>query len=224
MSRSALTVVLLICLWPASLVAADLRLSEVLEGVRKRNGQLPGLSLSYKREIITRSMAMLGASTDADLATGRIHFKPPYFLKVQQETPRPETISTDGHILWWYIPQKNQVYRYRSNELGKELRLLSDIFHGLRAVEESFDVILIGFDENGEHQLKLIPNPPWAEIQHIMLSVSQGDYTIRRVEIHNYIGGITRFMLGDLSVKDKFLEDFFRFVVPEGVKVMEQEG
>ena len=167
---------------------------------------------------------MLGGSTDADLATGQIHFKPPYFLKVQQETPRLETISTDGHILWWYIPHKNQVYRYRSNELGKELRLLSDIFHGLRAVEESFDVILTDSDKKGEHQLKLIPNPAWAEIQHIMLSVSQGDYTIRRVEIHNYIGGITRFMLGDLSVKDKFLEDFFRFVVPEGVKIMEQEG
>jgi outer membrane lipoprotein-sorting protein len=224
MFRSVCLFLLLICLWPGSLVIADVQLSEILEGVRKRYGPLPGLSLSYEREIITRSMAMLGGSMDADLATGQIHFKPPSFLKVQQETPKLETISTDGHILWWYIPHKSQVYRYPSHELGKELRLLSDIFHGLRAVEESFDVILIGFDEKGDHHLKLIPNPPWAEVHHIMLSVSQKDYTIRKVEIHDQIGGITRFILGDLSVKDKFPEGFFRFVVPKGVKVIEQEG
>lgn len=224
MIKSVCTLFLLIVLWPTSVVVADLQLSEILNGVRGRYSQLPGLNLSYKREIITRSMAMLGGSTEGDLATGKIYFKPPALLKVQQETPRPETILTDGHILWWYIPHKSQVYRYSSHTLGKEVQLLSDIFQGLKAVEESFDVVLAGLDEKGEYQLKLIPNPPWAEIQDIMLSVSQRDYTIRKAEIYDSIGGITRFILGDLSVKDKFPEGFFRFVIPEGVKVVEQEG
>ncbi len=224
MLRPTFGLLLLITLWPVGIATADVQLSEILEGVRKRYGHLPGLTVPYKREIITRSMAMLGGSMEADLATGQIHFKPPSFLKVQQETPKPETITTDGHTLWWHIPHKSQAYRYLSHQLGKELHLLNDIFHGLRAVEESFDVMLIGLDDKGDHQLKLIPNPPWAEVHHIMLSVSQGDYTIRRVEIHNQIGGITRFILGDLSARDKFPEDFFRFVAPEGVRIIEQEG
>ena len=91
-------------------------------------------------------------------------------------------------------------------------------------MEESFDVMLTETDEKGNYQLKLIPNPPWTEIQHIMLSISQEDCTIRKVETHNQIGGITRFILGDLSVREKFPEDFFRFVAPEGVKVIQQEG
>ena len=224
MLRSTSTFLLLLFLWPASLATADVQLSEILTGVQKRYRDLPGLSIPYKREIITRSMVLLGGSIDADAASGRIHFKPPKFLKVQQDTPKPETIISDGNTLWWYVPHKNQVYRYPSHQLGKEIQLLNDIFQGLRGVEESFDVMLMEIDEEGGYQLKLIPNPPWAEIHHIMLSVSKRDDTIRKVEIHNQIGGITRFILGDLSVKEKFPEDFFRFVAPEGVKVIQPEG
>lgn len=201
-----------------------MKLTEILAGVQKRYGDLPGLSIPYKREIITRSMALLGGSTDADMASGQIHFRSPKFLRVQQDTPKPEAIISDGDTLWWYVPHKNQVYRYPSHQLGKEIQLLNDIFQGLRGVEESFDVMLMETDEEAGYQLRLIPNPPWAEIQHIMLSVSREDYTIRKVETHNQIGGITRFILGDLSVKEEFPEDFFRFVAPEGVKVIQQEG
>ncbi|MGD8226706.1 MAG: outer membrane lipoprotein carrier protein LolA [Desulfobacteraceae bacterium] len=222
--KAAFTLLLLLLLWPTSLAKADMKLTEILAGIQKRYGDLPGLSIPYKREIITRSMALLGGSTEADMASGQIHFRSPKFLRVQQDTPKPETIISDGNTLWWYIPHKNQVYQYPSHRLGKEIQLLNDIFQGLRAVEESFDVILMETDERGAYQLKLIPNPPWAEIQHIMLSISEEDYTIRKVETHNQIGGITRFILGDLSVKEKFPEDFFKFVAPEGVKVIQQEG
>ena len=224
MLRSVCTFLFLLILCPAGVATADMQLSEILAGVQKRYGDLPGLSIPYKREIITRSMALLGGSMEGDMASGQIHFRSPKFLKVQQDTPKPETIISDGNTLWWYVPHKNQVYRYPSHQVGKEIQLLNDIFQGLRAVEESFDVMLMEMDDKGNHQLKLIPNPPWAEIHHIMLSLSQGDYTIHKVEIHNQIGGITRFILGDLSLKKIFPEGFFRFVVPDGVKVIQQEG
>jgi hypothetical protein len=44
------------------------------------------------------------------------------------------------------------------------------------------------------------------------------------VEIHNYLGGITRFTLGDLTIRERFEEGFFGFVAPEGVKVIEEKG
>ena len=222
-TKTGRTFLLLLLLWPASLATADMQLTEILAGIQKRYGDLPGLSIPYKREIITRSMALLGESMDTDMASGKIHFRPPKFLRVQQDTPKQEAIISDGNTLWWYVPHKNQVYLYPSHQLGKEIQLLNDIFQGLRAVEESFDVMLMERDEKGGYQLKLIPNPPWVEILHIMLSVSQENYTVGKVEIHDQIGGITRFILGDLSVKEQFPEGFFRFVPPEGVKVIEQE-
>ena len=211
-------------LFQSSPASAEVRLTDILDGILKRYGDLPGLTVPYQREIITKSMALLGDQMKTDLAEGEIHFKPPYYLIVQQEKPRPETVTTDGNTLWWYIPKKSLVYQYPANKLGKELRLLSDIFQGLSEVGDSFDVIQSDLGNKQEYQLKLIPNPPWEEIEHIVLSVDRDIYSIKVMEIHNVLGNITRFILGDFSVRENFEEGFFRFVAPDGVKVIKEAG
>jgi len=215
-------VLLSLILSPSSPALADNQLSLILEGIRNKYGPLPGFAAPYTREIISKSMAMLGEPMKTDLATGQIFFKPPHFLKVQQKTPKPEIVITDGHLLWWYLPHKKQVYKYPSSKLGQELRLLSNIFQGLREVSESFEVILIEPENTDEHHIKLIPNPPWPQVDHINLSVLKGDYRIRIVGIHNHLGGITRFILEDLTVKENLKENYFKFVAPEGVTVIEE--
>jgi outer membrane lipoprotein-sorting protein len=214
----------LLMLHCAAVVPALDNLSDILDGIRKKYASIPGFVVSYQREIITSSMALLGDSVKTDLAAGRLYFRPPRFLKVQQETPTPETLTTDGNTLWWYIPQEKRVYQSPADRLGKELHLLSDIFQGLRQVEESFDIIQSGLDEKGDLQLTLIPNPPWEEIDNIILSVDRSDFHIRIVEIHNTLGDTTRFLLGDLSVQDQLKEEFFRFVAPDGVQVILEDG
>jgi outer membrane lipoprotein carrier protein len=199
---------------------AEEQLSQILGGIKKRYAQLEGLSVPYKREIVTKSMALLGNQMKADVATGRIFFKPPHFLKVQQETPTPEDLITDGNLLWWYIPQKHQAHRIPSSKLGNELRLLADIFQGLRGVEESFVVVLVGEDEKGL-TLELTPNPPWPDVHHINLSVNPKDFLIHRVEVYDPIGGVTRFYLGEVTEQKKFKQDFFTFVPPPGIQVIE---
>ncbi|MFC1868067.1 outer membrane lipoprotein carrier protein LolA [Thermodesulfobacteriota bacterium] len=199
-------------------------LTGILDGILKRYGGLPGLTVAYKREIITKSMAMLDDQMNRDPATGNFFFKPPNYLRVEQETPRPETVTTDGDTLWWYIPKKSLVYQYPSNKLGKELRLLSDIFQGLSKVGEGFDVVQSDLEDEREYHLKMIPNPHWEEIDHIDLTVDRGRFTIRLVEIHNFVGSVTRFILGEFSVRESFERGFFRFTVPEGIKVIKEDG
>ncbi len=221
MSKSSCALMLLIIVYLPILVLADQQLPQILDGIQKTYGQLPGLSLPYEREVITRSMALLGGGINKDLATGQIYFKPPNFVKIQQETPKPETMYTDGPVLWYYVPHKNEAYRYPSPDF---VQLLSDIFQGLRDVEERFDIVLLRINEEGRYELKLSPNPPWPNIQHLELTVSPVVYTIQKVEIYDSAGGITRFILGELHVEDSFPENFFRFDVPEGVNVIEEEG
>lgn len=200
---------------------ADEGLSDILKGVRKNYGHLPGLKVDYTREVITRSMTMMGNKVKGDLATGEIYFRPPYFLRLEQLSPKPESIITNGNTLWWYIPDKRRAYQYPSKDFGKELRLLSDIFRGLSQVEETFQVVLLGRNKGGEYQIQLSPDPPWQEINRIVLIVTKGHH-IRVVEIHNQLGGITRFTLKDLSPKKDFDAGFFHFVVPEGVKLVKE--
>ncbi len=198
-------------------------LSNILEGIRGKYGHLTGLAIDYTREVVTRSMSMLGNQIKGDLAEGRIYFRPPYSMRLEQKTPQPETIIVDGDTLWWYVPQKKEAHKYPFKDFGKELRLLSDIFRGLTKVEENFKVEMGATNEQGEYQIQLTPDPPWQEINRILLTVTK-EYDIGVVNIHNQLGSITRFTLDSLTQKEKFDKGFFRFVLPEGVRLVDESA
>ena len=206
---------------------ADDQATQILQGITGKYGHLPGIMVSYERDILTKSMALLGERVSRDRAAGLIYFMPPNFLKVDQETPTPEMILSDGDTLWWHIPQKNQVYRYPSNRLGKELGLLTDIFRGLKRAEENFDISILESDtgaleENGT-RIKLIPNPLWPDIDFVVITVTKKDFFIRAFEIYNTIGSRTRFRLSNLTIRETFEKGFFRFEVPAGTRLIEEE-
>jgi outer membrane lipoprotein carrier protein len=200
-------------------VFAEDTLSNILQGIKGHYGHTSGLSVPYTRDVMTRSMSMLGAQTKGDLASGIIHFKSPHFLRLDQEKPAPEIIIANDNILWWYIPDKKEAHRYRAKDFGRELRLLSNIFRGLGEVEESFKVQLQEKDEKGDYKIVLVPDPPWQEIDRIALTVSP-EYEIRSVRIFNALGSVTRFNLGDFTIGKTFEKGFFEFVAPPGVNVV----
>lgn len=201
----------------------DDSLNVVLNGILKRYGDLPGLAVTYQREIITKSAAILGDEMKSDIASGSFIFKSPCSLKVLQDLPREEIIITDCHTIWWYIPDKKVVYRYPADKLGKELQILSDIFKGLNKAAESFDITYEESTDKKAYHLSLVPKKPWEEIDHISLSVNRDDFNILVMEIHDLFGSITRFRLGALSVRKNFEKGFFQFIVPEGVEIQEEE-
>lgn len=223
-TRRNITLTILILLYILPLpIFADPTLSSILKNVREKYENLPGLTLTYQREIISASMSVLGEKGNRDLATGLIHFKPPYFLRIDQKTPTIETVISDGELLWWYIPRKKEVYRYSMQRSARELRLLSDIFQGLKEVEESFIVSFSEEEQTENIRLKLIPHPAWPQTESIILSISPEDYRILEVEIHDYIGGITRFTIQKQTIRNDFDKDFFRFEIPEDARVIEGE-
>ena len=180
------------------------------------------MTFHYEREVITKSMAMLGDQLKAEIATGLIHYKSPHLLKFQQETPTKEILVTDGNVLWWYIQAKNQAHRYSSHQLSQEVKLLGDIFQGLRGAEESFVIMQKGEDDQGALILEVTPSPSWGDIDHIDLTLTPGSFHIQKVEIYNLLGGLTRFKLGDAIKEEKFKDDFFKFAPPAGTRVIEE--
>ena len=54
-------------------------LSNILQGIKGHYGQTPGLSVPYSREVMTRSMSMLGAQTKGDLGLRHHSFQIPSF-------------------------------------------------------------------------------------------------------------------------------------------------
>ena len=213
---------ILISLSSAFAAGTDAQLSAILDGILRNYGDLKGISVPYKRDIITRSMAMLGNDVASDIATGNIFFMPPHYLSIQQETPGKETVTTDGQTVWYYIEAKKTAYEYPANSFGREISLLSEIFSGLGKVGDSFDVIQSGLEDMKDYHLKLVPNPSWEDVDYIDLLVERSSYSVRVVEIHDLLGNITRLTLDKLSIRKDLNKDDFRFKAPAGVSIIKE--
>jgi outer membrane lipoprotein-sorting protein len=209
----------------ALLIVGDISAREktdiILNGIQKKYSHLSSFRIPYTREVITKSMSMLGNQVKGDTATGDIFFAPPCYLRLDQKTPQAETLVTDGKIIWWHVPEDACAYKYPADKFGKELNLLSDIFNGLTQARKRFKVKMLP-SENEKYRLDLRPDPPWEEVDHILLTVTQKN-EIQIVEIHNLLGSVTRFNLKKLVLTDKLKDAFFKFVVPDGVRVIKDE-
>lgn len=201
---------------------AQINSKDILDGIKGIYGEMPGLKIAYKRDILSGTMALLNEQTGTDIAHGQIFFRHPHFLKINQELPNHEQVISNGETLWWYVPHKKLVYRYPSHKVGSEIKLLSDIFTGLEKVEDNFEISVIP-DKNIEQgfRIKLNPTPPWPDIDHIVIGVGK-DYIIKRLEIRNIMGNKTRFFFKDLSEQKNLDKDYFNFIIPDGVELVEE--
>jgi outer membrane lipoprotein-sorting protein len=218
--RAAALFSLFLLLFPGFSNGTEEALPSLITGIQEKYGAMPALSVPYTREVITRSMSMLGDQMRGDQASGQLLFKAPYGLRLEQELPERELIVADHDTLWWYVPGKGRAYRYDLDTFGRELRLISDVFRGLTRLEKNFRLTLLEPGRALEHRIELRPDPPWSEVERMVLTVDCS-YVIRVLEIYNPLGGVTRFTLGALTVRNDLSDDLFRFVPPDGVRVME---
>ena len=77
--RKILLMVPLLTLLAHSPVLAEDALSNILQGIQNRYGMTSGLSVPYTREVMTRSMSMLGAQAKGGSGIGRHLFQIPSF-------------------------------------------------------------------------------------------------------------------------------------------------
>jgi hypothetical protein len=101
---------------PLSQGSGEQQLSQVLGGIKKRYGQLAGLSVPYEREVLTKSIAMLGDQMKTNVASGKFFFKPPHFLKVEQ-TRLKEDLITDGNPVLLYSEKSRLIEFLQVNSL-----------------------------------------------------------------------------------------------------------
>ena len=196
--------------------------SRIIDGMKNRYGNAAGITADYTREAISKTMALLGTADRHDIAQGRLYFRPPYSLRLEQASPQKELLVTDGQSLWWHVPHKKEAYRYPALEFGRELRLLSDILTGLRDAGANFEIALDSHSDTNVLSLILKPDPPWSDIDHLEVMILRNDYTIKQVEIYNMVGGLTRFVFSGLKETDRLEETLFSFSPPHGTKIVEQ--
>jgi outer membrane lipoprotein-sorting protein len=216
-----LVFLLFVVSWPVSGLAGE-DVGPLMRKIQEKYAGLEAATASYTRDVITRSMSMMGMQTSGDLATGRLFFQLPHFIRMEQETPTHEILVSDGAVLLWYLPEKKTLYKYPAEKFGKELTVLRDLFQGLNKVERRFHVDLLEKTKDGAFRLKLTPDPPWEQVDYLIVSLSS-TLEIQGLDIHNPFGGVTRFTIKGLKAAGPFKKDFFKLQVPEDTNVIQEQ-
>jgi len=199
----------------------DVETSKIVGGLSAKYGNAKGWTAQYSREAISKTMAILGDVERHDVAEGKLYFKPPHLLRLEQISPQNESLITNGETVWWYLPLKKEVYKYPAAEFGRELSLLSDVLKGLKYSEDIYRITLKKNPETEDHHIILKRDPPWQDIDHLEMIISKGDFTIKQLDIYNSIGGLTRFLLGDWK-EVAANKEFFTFSPLSDVKVIDK--
>ena len=157
-----------------------------------------------------------------DTAAGKVLIKRPEKMRWEYTLPDEQIIVTDGHTLWMYRPDDQQVMVGQAPSFfgdGKGASFLSDI----RAIRQNFTVTLEKSDREAVYQLKMLPHKADADIAAILILVAKETFEVVEIVTLNAYDDETRIQLENFDYTPSLADELFRFEVPEGVDVLQME-
>jgi outer membrane lipoprotein carrier protein len=186
---------------------------------------LPTLAADYIRVTTSPAMEKTYKGSIRHTAQGRLFYKKPNKLRLNQTAPDPELLITDGTTVWWYIPEENVVQKYSGQALMTQLEPLLDFLNGLGDLEKSFSVSLLPIIVKGESrfELTLVPKTEGTNLQELIVWLKADDYTLTGFRFTSTLREITEFELSAVSLNPGISDSTFQFQVPDEAEVIEMD-
>ncbi len=212
-------IVILICVFFLFLFQASAfaNLCHCLKQLKQRYSQQKGIVLVYERYIISTTMNMLGERKETDLAKGKMFFKPPYYIRIEQKIPDPEFVLCDGRWIWWYIPKKKVAHRYSLKGFSEEISILTDIFNGMKNLERDFVI-----SAKDKFSFILKPKKSLHDVDKIEICVDKRCHRVVEVKIYNLLGSVTCFKIKEQLFKD-IDKSLFTFTPADNVEIIQEK-
>lgn len=204
---------------------AEATKAEVLSVLKDRYANITGIAADYTRTAKSPAMEKTYKTSNRHVAEGRLVFKKPNKLRLNQTSPDPELLITDGITVWWYIPEENVVQKYSGQDLMTQLKPLLDFFNGLGDLEKSFAVALMHIQVKGEsrYELTLAPKSEETDLSELKVWFTSDLYILTGFRITSALREITDFKLRDVAFNPDVSDSWFQFQVPEDAEVIDME-
>ena len=224
LSSAGLIFLMLIMLAPVPVSAQGLSQAQLLDGLANRYRNLNSIQTTYSRVANTPASDQLFKSGSSQVATGILYWARPAKLFMDQQSPQPEAMITDGSTVWWHIPSEQLVYRYRNIDVAGQLKPLMSFLGGLDTLNSDYNVALAPFDSArpGQYGLTLSPKAG-ADGGVDRLTVWCDDaFTLTGFRLTSVTGETTDFYLTGFKENPKLENRLFSFRVPRGTEVIEE--
>ncbi len=204
---------------------AEITKTDVLSGLKDRYAHMTGMAADYIRVTTSPSMEKIYKASSSQTASGRLFYKKPNKLRLNQTAPDPELLITDGTTVWWYIPEENVVQKYSGQALMTQLEPLLDFLNGLGDLEKSFSVSLFPIIVKGESrfELTLEPKTKGTNLQELIVWLNADDYTLTGFRFTSTLREVTEFELSAVIFNPGINDDTFQFQVPDEAEVIEMD-
>jgi len=147
----------------------------------------------------------------AERFQGVFYLRRPGQFRWDYSEPYEQLIVADGDRIWLYDSDLDQVsHRSQKDALsGTPAQLLSDA----SPIEDNFEVIDIGKSQ-GMAWVELIPRDKESQFVRILLAFMGQE--LRRMEMADQFGQVTRFQFYDIQRNLELPDELFEFTPPEG--------
>ncbi len=196
----------------------EVAVKEIVEKLQARYDATSGFAADFTQEIESATLGEKVASQ------GKVYFKKPGRMRWEFTSPDPQTVISDGHFLWFYQPQQQQVLKTPLQQAFRSHTPVS-FLTGVGRIDQDFAVSLIGQTE-GRYLLRLTPrkgekNPSESLGGSLAMQVSSGTYDIVKVQITDPVGNLTHLHFSNIDHRTPLDEALFHFTVPQGVDIVE---
>jgi outer membrane lipoprotein carrier protein len=205
------------CFLANILVAAECRavdVQKIVQKVQERYDNTRDFSAKVTQEM---TIASLGRTTSAQ---GTVAFKKPGKMRWELDHDAPQVIVADGNTLWLYQPKEHQVIKAPFDAAFRSSTPIS-FLTGVGRIAQDFDVSLDGTSADGKLvYLMLVPRRDSTTVGKLRLTVASDSGEIRRAEIFDPLGNVSRLQFTDIRRNQDLPDKDFVFEVPAGVDVI----
>ena len=147
---------------------------------------------------------------------GTFYLQRPGRFRWDYTEPKGQLVVADGRTVWLVEGDLEQVYqRSQSDALrGTPALLLAEKM----SIDEHFEVVDIGAAQ-GLDWLELIPKDKESQFARVLLAFGGTD--LRRMELVDNYGQVSRFTFGDLRRNVPLKEDLFEFKPPPSMQIFQ---
>ena len=149
--------------------------------------------------------------------SGTLTMKKPNKYRVESEQ---QTFVTDGTTVWAYSPTNKQVlidrYKENQNTLSPDRFLLH--------LPDNYYATLLGTEEAGGARLvtlKLVPKDDQSFVKSMKVTIDEGSWIVRKVDIVDVNDTETTYTVQDVKVNTHVKDSLFAFTPPAGTEVVD---
>lgn len=147
---------------------------------------------------------------------GMFYLQRPGKFRWDYTEPKGQLVLADGKTVWLVEDDLRQAYQKRQSEAlrGTPALLLTEQLN----LEDHFEIADLGAGQ-GLEWVELIPRDPESQFTRVLLAFAGNE--LRRMELADKFGQVTRFGFSDIRRNPRLDPDLFVYVPPRGTQLFE---